>query len=65
MNGAGAAASPMTLPQKMQRVFPEDSNTLARSEAEVFYGIALPEEEGVAAEGGEGVCDAESWKADC
>ncbi|XP_045124038.1 ankyrin repeat and LEM domain-containing protein 2 homolog [Portunus trituberculatus] len=41
-----AAASPMTLPEKTQKVFPED-NSVARVEAEVYYGIALPEGEGL------------------
>ncbi|XP_050713796.1 ankyrin repeat and LEM domain-containing protein 2-like isoform X2 [Eriocheir sinensis] len=51
MNGGGPAALPMGLPERMQRVFPEGGNALARSEAEVFYGIAVPEGEVTAAEG--------------
>lgn len=41
-----AASSPMTLPEKTQKVFPED-NSVARVEAEIYYGIALPEGEGL------------------
>ncbi|XP_063884903.1 ankyrin repeat and LEM domain-containing protein 2-like [Scylla paramamosain] len=43
---SSAAASPMTLPEKTQKVFPEE-NSVARIEAEVYYGIALPEGEGL------------------
>ena len=46
-----ATSSPMTLPEKTQKVFPED-NSVARVEADVYYGIALPEGEGLE-EGGE------------
>lgn len=53
MSGTGSAASPMALPERMQRVFPEGGHALARSEAELFYGIALPEGEAAVAEGGE------------
>lgn len=52
VNWTKVAASPMALPEKTQKVFPEE-NSIARSEAEIFYGIALPEGEVVAGEGGE------------
>lgn len=51
VNWTKMTASPIVLPEKTQKVFPEE-NFIARSEAEIFYGIALPEGEGVLSEGG-------------
>ena len=54
VNWTKMPASPITLQEKTQKVFPE-KNFLVKSEAELFYGIALPEGEEVGEEG-ESVC---------